>query len=59
MESTDVYNKKTGKMVIDSQKKIAKEYATVKLSLGRPDYLLFLCRYNIYYFELLDGCYFK
>ena len=59
MESTDVYDEKTGKMVIDSQKKIAKEYATVKLSLGRPDYLLFLCRYNIYYFELLDGCYFN
>ena len=32
--------------------------ATVKLSLGKDDYLLFMERYNIRSLKILDGCYF-
>lgn len=32
--------------------------ATVKLSLGKDDYLLFMERYNIRSIKILDGCYF-
>ena len=33
--------------------------ATIILSLGRDDYLLFRERYNIRYLKILDGCYFS
>ena len=59
LATSDLYDKKTDKYYStyrDAYGKIVA--ATVTVSLGKDDYLLFKERYNIRYIEILDGCYF-
>lgn len=59
LATSDIYDKKTDKYYsryIDGSGKIV--VATVIVSLGKDDYLLFKEHYNIRYIEILDGCYF-
>ncbi len=58
LETSDVYNKHTGKYqskyIIDGQ-----EYDTIQdLYMTMTDYTLFLEHYNVVDFEIVDGCYF-
>ena len=60
LATSDIYDKKTDKYYSkyrDAKGKIIT--ATVTISLGKDDYLLFKERYNIRYIEILDGCYFE
>ena len=60
LATSDIYYKKTNKYYskyIDIDGSIVD--ATVTISLGKDDYLLFKERYNIRYIEILDGCYFE
>lgn len=59
LETSDIYDKENDKYYseyIDLNGK--KVDASVIVSLGKDDYLLFKERYNIRYIEILDGCYF-
>ena len=59
LESSDVYNKKTGEhssYYIDFNGQIHDTRLT--LTLTCTDYYLLLEHYNVYEFEILDGCYF-
>ena len=59
LATSDIYDKKNSKYYSkyrDVNGKIVD--ATVTVSLGEDDYLLFKERYNIRYLEVLDGCYF-
>ncbi len=59
LATSDIYDKKNKKYYSkyrDANGKIVD--ATVTISLGKDDYLLFKERYNIRYLEVLDGCYF-
>lgn len=59
LSTSDIYNPKDGKYYSqykNSEGKIVD--ATVTLSLGKDDYLLFKKRYDIQYLKILDGCYF-
>lgn len=59
LATSDIYDKKTDRYYSkyrDSNGEIV--VATVTVSLGKDDYLLFKKRYNIRYIEILDGCYF-
>ena len=59
LETSDLYNKKTGKRYSkykDFNGNIVD--ATVILTLGKEDYLLFKEIHDIRYLEVLDGCYF-
>lgn len=58
LETSDVYNRKTGKYykyLMQDGKKIP---TTVELTLTKTDYILFLEHYNVEDFEVLDGCWF-
>lgn len=60
LETSDILDRKTGKRY--SRYKDLKGNivpATVILTLGKEDFLLFKERYNIRYLEVLDGCVFE
>lgn len=59
LSTSDVYDKKTDKYYSKYYDKngILVD-ATVVLTLGKDDYLLFQERYDIRYIKVLDGCYF-
>ncbi len=60
LATSDIYDQKTGRYYSkyrDFNGEIVN--ATVKVSLGKDDYLLFKKRYNIRHIEILDGCYFE
>lgn len=60
LTTSDVYNKKTGEydafiLGFDGELHDTK----VELTLTMTDYILFREHYNVYQFEILDGCYFN
>lgn len=59
LSTSDVYDKKTDKYYSKYYDKDGRLVdATVVLTLGKDDYLLFQERYDIRYMKVLDGCYF-
>lgn len=59
LETSDVYNSKTGEYSPFLYNAEGEEISTrVTLTLTMTDYKLFLEHYNVYEFEILDGCWF-
>ncbi|MBR6377449.1 MAG: hypothetical protein IKS05_06775 [Oscillospiraceae bacterium] len=59
LETSDIIDSKTGQKYSKTKNIDGKVVmATVILTLGREDYLLFRDRYNIRHMKILDGCYF-
>lgn len=59
LESSDVYNKKDGKYYSEYYDSHGNKCDTkLELTLTMTDYYLFLEHYHVYYFEIIDGCYF-
>lgn len=60
LKSSDVYNKSTGEynaFYTDLEGNVCD--TRVELTLTMTDYYLFLEHYNVYQFEIIDGCYFN
>lgn len=59
LESSDVYDKNTGRKCAFYKGLDGEIHDTrVELTLTMTDYILFREHYNVYQFEILDGCYF-
>ena len=59
LETSDIYDKHTGKYYAYVNKNGVEYPATVTLTMTRTDFTLFKEHYNVEDFEILDGCYFK
>jgi hypothetical protein len=59
LSTSDIFDRKTGRYFSKYKNRKGEMVdASVILSLGREDYLLFLKEYKIKYARILDGCYF-